>query len=95
MGIYATDMGRKRVQVAQKMFLGNNAETVKKILKGELDYCLSHADKDRYIERIRKDVSRGGEYHDSRRDPSGDLSFIVCHWPPEDLRQIKYLLSKI
>lgn len=95
MGIYATETGRKRVQVAQRMILGNSAETVKKILKGEFDYCLTHEDKDRYITRIRKDVSRGGEYQDSRRDSSGDLSFIVCHWRPEDLREIKYLLSKI
>lgn len=93
MGIYTTEVGRKRTAVAHAMMLGNNAEVCKSILKGELDYCLTCSDKLSYVSAIREAADCGGKYRDVKRDRKGNLYFVDAYWNKGDLEEIVELLG--
>lgn len=93
MGIYTTEVGRKRTGVAHSMMLGNNAEICKSLLKGELDYCLTSEDKLSYASKIKKAADFGGKYTDTKRDKRGNLYFVDAYWNKADLEEITKLLE--
>lgn len=94
-GFYTTDVGMQRAHVRSRMFLGDNAEICKMILKGDFDFCLTKGDKEGYIKDINESVSKGGEYWDTKRNSRGTLDFFRNKWKSEDLMEIKKLLGSL
>lgn len=94
-GFYTTEVGMQRAHVCSRMFLGDNAEICKMILKGDFDFCLTKDDKQGYKEKINEAVSKDGEYWDTQRNSRGTLDFVRNKWKTKDLIEIKNLLEKL
>ncbi len=94
-GFYTTDVGMQRAHVHSRMFLGDNAEICKMILKGDFNFCLTKDDKEGYKQKINEAVAKGGEYWDTKRNSRGTLDFFRNKWKSEDLMEIKKLLESL
>lgn len=93
--IWTTDIGLQGsfLSVMLSQF-GSDVPSIKKILKNEYDYCLSHEDKVKLINIIRERTSKGGEWLDTKRKKDGSLYFVKSYWKEEDLEEIRSLLQQ-